>query len=281
MKMPVILTISILCFSQLLFGQKTSTDYIDWAWEGEFRPFIEGSFGISQQKQKDFQGTFANDGLVELKLGYSEVRKFKNYVWSLDDRYIFGSYFSTDLYPFDEDTTGTVTTELPRFGFSQRDGYGYNVGPFQLVGFNTFSFAWTELKSQRPASLSGEDVSILDRYEGTFRFGQVYEGGLRFQLFKSLAVNGSFEGAVVYPRLIFWEWLGSFLIQYSAISALTVWSEDIVGRTQLLGPVLYLALKSALYYGLYNAMTYNMNWPFTSEKPMTIETFKVGISITF
>ena len=200
---------------------------------------------------------------------------------SIDDRYIFGSYLSTDLYPSDEDTAGTVRTEIPRFGFSQRDGYGYKVGPFQLLGFNTFSFAWTELKSKRPAGISEGDASILDRYEGTFRFGHVYDGGIQFQLFKSLALNGSFEGAVIFPRLVFWEWLGSFLIQYTAISALTVWSEDIVERAQFVGPVLYLALKSALYYAFYNAMTYNMNWPFNSEKPLTIETFKVGVSITF
>jgi len=82
-------------------------------------------------------------------------------------------------------------------------------------------------------------------------------------------------------RHLFWKWLGSILIRDAGTAAITVFSEDILNRTSFLGPAIYFMLKNGLSYAFYNAMKYNMNWPFTTEAPLTFETFKVGVSVTF
>jgi hypothetical protein len=272
---------------QLLFSQSEEgwENYVDWAWQGDFRPFLEATYGDGIPKRRDFQGEFARFGVAEIKLGYSEIKRFEKYVWGLDERYLFGSYSSVDLNLLQdvakEDTLGKVQPKMIRFGFGQRNGYGYQVGPIELLPFYQFAMAWTEVTTKRPVNLVEEDVDILDRYEGEYRFGEVNESALKFQLFKSLAVTGSYEYSVVFPRHIFWEWMGSYLLRFTAINAISVFSERIISGTPFLGPLFYFAFKNGLAYIFYNAMTYNMNWPFTSEKPLTFETFKLGVSFTF
>lgn len=226
-------------------------------------------------------GDFSKMDIAELKIGYSEIKQFKKYFWSQDDRYLFGAYLSPDISAIDADTAGNVSTDMVQFGFRQRDGYGYNVGPFQLLGYNQFALDWTRVNTIRPAGISQDDIDILDRYENSYRFGHVYEGGLNFQVFKSVGFYASYEAAVIFPRHIFWEWMGSWLLQYSAFTTLTTWSDEIIMRSPLLGPAIYFLLKNGLAYAFYNAMTYNQNWPFTGEKPLTFETVKIGVSFTF
>jgi hypothetical protein len=61
----------------------------------------------------------------------------------------------------------------------------------------------------------------------------------------------------------------------------SVFSEDIIRSSKLLGPVMYFVLKNGLAYVFYTQLQDKMNWPFDSETPLTIEALKIGASITF
>jgi hypothetical protein len=254
----------------------------DWErWKKDARPFLEGTYGIGSPEQVRFEGDFSQIGLVEGKLGYSKIKQYKNYVYSLDESFLYGGSLSTDLNFFDDDTLGKVNTETIRFGFANRLGYGYNIGAFNILPYNERSLVWTKVKTTRPDNLVQTDIDILNRYENSFRFGELTEGGVKLNMFRFLSLSGAYELQVVYPRHLFWKWLGSILIRDAGTAAITVFSEDILDRTAFLGPIIYFVLKNGLTYAFYNAMRYNMNWPFETEAPLTFVNYKLGVTLTF
>jgi len=255
-------------------------DKINWKMKGNFKPFVEANYGFGKPKHKKFEDTFANTGQIDVKLGYSEVQKYRGVVWEIDERYVFGNYLSSDA-EFLRELDGNVKTEIARFGFGNRLGFGYHFGSIAVLPYNQNQFIWTKLKSTRPDSLTINDVAILDRYENAYRFGVSTEGGAKILLFDFLSVNASYELSVVYPRHIFWPWLGSYVILQTGLNAVSVFSEDIVRSSKILGPLMYFVLKNGLAYVFYTQLQEKMNWPFNSETPLTIETIKIGASITF
>ena len=198
----------------------------------------------------------------------------------MDERFVFGNYLSSDA-DFLEDKSGNVKSEAYRFGVGNRLGFGYKLGPVALIPYNQNQFIWTKLTTTRPDELNLNDMEILDRYEGTYRFGVSTEGGAKLQMFEFLSVVGSYELSVVYPRHIFWPWLGSYIILQTGLGMVSAFSEDIVKSSPVFGPIMYFLLKNGIAYAFYTGLQDRMNWPFNSETPLTFETFKVGSSIKF
>ena len=259
-------------------GQKRS--YFAWALKGDFRPFVEGIYGIGEPKHTKFTDSFSKFGLIEARVGYSEIKKYRKTMWELDERFAFGNYLSSDA-DFLEDKSGNIKSEAYRFGFGNRLGYGYKLGPVALIPYNQNQFIWTKLMTTRPEDISLEDNDILDRYEGTYRFGVSTEGGVKLEMFEFLSVVASYELAVVYPRVIFWPWLGSYVIMQTGLGVVSVFSEDIVKSSPLLGPIIYFLLKNGISYAFYTGLQDRMNWPFESETPLTMQSVKLGASIKF
>ncbi len=257
-------------------------DYMSWLWEGNFRPFLEATIGLTQPQHQVLEADLTKIGLAEAKLGYSEIEPYKNFAHSLDERYIFGSYLEKDLRFVDEDKdTGDVDTKYIRFGAGNRLGFGYKVGPTRLLLYNQNALVWTKMESERPDGLAQSDIDILDRYESDYRFGTLAAAGVKFDLFRSFYAAASLEGAVIFPRHIFWEWLGSAMLQYGALGVISAFSERIVDSHPIIGPLLYFALKNGVSYLFYIGMQDNMNWPFTSEAPLTLESFKLSAGVAF
>jgi hypothetical protein len=262
-------------------GEETASEYIDWFLQG--RPFIEATYGLGEPKQELFTGEFLRLGAGELKLGYSAIKPDKDFVSYLEERFLFGSLLKKDLDKFTSETddTSKVETEMSRFGSGVRQGYGYTMGKFILLPYNQFTFVWTKVKSSPPASLSQDDVDILNRYEGNYRFGQAFEGGVKLNAFKSFSVAGSYEAAVIFPRHLFGKWLGSFTLMSIGLSAATIFSDRVVDSSPFFGPLMFFVLRNGVAYAFYQAMKDDMNWPFDTETPLRVETFKLGASITF
>lgn len=268
-------------FSPFLQAQDKSEE-TDWErWTKDARPFLEAMYGVGSPKQIRFEGDFSQIGLLEGKLGYSKIKPYKNYVNSIEEGFLFGSGLNTDFNVLNEDTLGKVNTKAMRFGAAYRQGFGYGNGKIKLLPYNERSLVWTQITTARPNNLSQTDVDILNRYEDAYRFGELTEGGIKINMFGALSLTGAYELQVVFPRHLFWEWLGSAVIRDASSAFITTFAEDIIDRTSFLGPAIYFVLKNGLSYAFYNAMKYNMNWPFTSEEPLTFENFKVGVSLNF
>ena len=257
-------------------------DYeIDWPWRGA-HPFVEVNYGYGIPKHKNIEADFTRFGSIGIKLGYSDTHNYRKHLYQVDDNYFLGTYSSDELNKIDEqDEPGKIKTEMWRFGFGNRLGYGYELALFSLLPYNQIQCTFTKLEFSRDPSFSPSDIDLFERYEGTYRFGISTEGGVKFELFKSLAVIGSYETAVVYPRVIFFKWFGSVIIQTITLGLISRFAEDIVDSSPVMGPLMYAILRNGAGYGLYYAMQSNMYWPFKSEKPFTHEMFRLGASITF
>jgi hypothetical protein len=266
-----------------LFAQEKDQDweeYVDWAWKGDFKPYFEFSYGYAEPMHKLFDGEFARIGAYEVKVGYSDISPHKGYILGMDERYLFGSYYKDEFNFIDDQLTG-VTTEAKRFGFGNRLGFGYDIGPLGLLPYSQIQYVWTQFNPIDSTGISTEDSKIIDRYAGVFRFGHSGEAGVKVQLFNSLSVSAGYEFAVIYPRHIFWPWLGSHIIQSTALGMISVFSEDIVNSSPIIGPIMYFVLRNGVAYVMYQGYKDKMNWPFESETPVTMETLKISASITF
>jgi len=248
---------------------------------GRFSPFIEASYGLSKPRFEGFTGSFNTLGLLELKLGFAALDSVRSALFSLDERYAFASYIGQDIRPSGAPDEGEVSSELTRFGFGNRLGYGYGRKLLNLEMYNQNSLNWTRLLPLAYDGMDPEAQVIFDRYENSFRFGQLMEAGVKVHLARSIVVSAGVEGAVIFPRTVFWPWLGSAMIYSGAQGALQFFSEQIVDVSPVIGPVLHFLLKSGVSYGYYMLLREDMNWPFGYETPLTVESFKLGAAITF
>jgi len=280
--------IIVLFFSQFIYAQRERKgkpedfkNYVSWAWQGEFHPYIEAYYGTGVPHHRKFDTTFAPTGSVEFRIGYGETKEVKPLIVSVDERFIFGGYASDKFLKITEAEPGEVETEMWRFGFGNRLGFGYQIGPIGLIPYNQSTFTWTKVKSKRYEGLSENDNEILDRYEGEVRFGNSFEAGAKFQLFHFLAVTGSFEGNIIYPRHLFAKWAASYGIVSIASHLVSVFSEDIVYSAPVIGPLMYFVLKNAISFGYYYMAKDSMNWPIDTETPLTYDTFRISAALEF
>jgi len=264
-----------------LAEDKTFENAMEWAWKGKFYPFIEASVGKSWLSHEKFTAPMPEESLLELKLGYSQFRAYEKMVWELDERFVFASHLADNIFSSINLQGGNFLAKVTRFGFGNRLGYGYHFEPFAIILYNQNALNWSKLRTERPDSLVLSDQAVLNRYEGTYRLSMNAEGGIRLVLLESLSLTASYEFSVIYPRVVFWPWLGSHVLYQAGMGIVSTFTDDIIQSSPLAGPVFYFLLKNALSYAYYQGVKNKMNWPFNSETPLMIEAVKVGFSCTF
>jgi hypothetical protein len=241
---------------------------------------VEFGYGLGWLHHKRLEAEFPGTGAVEVKAGYLSVEMLVENIVELDDRFAHGAWYNTDLGGTSEGTPGLDGT-LGRFGFGSRHGFGYDLKDAAIVPYLLTTASWTNLSTDRPATLGQTDTDILNRYEGTFRFGHTAENGIRVNIGQTLSLMTGYEVAVVYPRFVFWEWLGSYAMAGVANGIVLWFGRDILEDAPVVGPILIFVSRAALSWGIYQLWREEMNWPFNSETPLTHETFKFGVNFTF
>ena len=280
----ILIFTSTAAFSQIanppFLNDPLEDEIFEFDWDDSFAPMIELNYGLVNFKQKNFAGNFSDVGIAEVKLGYNSTDEFyKRPILEFHDKFLLVSYISDEFSS--NSTTGEIPLEAWRFGFANRNGYGYQAGPISILPYDQNGLVWTQIKSKRPTGLIENDNLILDRYENSFRFGSQAEGGIRIDYNEFVSLNVGYESSVIFPRHLFWKWLGSESIKYIGLAGLSLFTDEIIESTPEAGPILNFILQNAFAYGFYSLQRNSMNWPFSSETPLTFETFKVGLSFTF
>lgn len=242
-------------------------------------PFLEGAFGFGIDSRKDFGGSFAPTGILEGRLGFTELLK-KRGVLDLEERFVYGGY-SSSSYALAGADEGDVTNDMIRAGVGARGGFGWNIGPIDLIPISGYSFDVSKSTFTPTGTLTPADSAFVQRIAGAYRFGESFEAGVQVRVFKSLAVNATAHGQIVFPRIVFPEWIGSYAIMAGSLIALSTFSEEIVNSSEVLGPIVYFALRTGLSYAFFAAMKDKGNWPFSSERPLAVESFRLSAMIAF
>ena len=248
--------------------------------EGDFDPILEGSYGYGMFGHKLYTGDLPATATIGLKLGFREVKNYKSWGKKLDERFLIGTYGKSSIPPGKEGSGGT-TGEWWRVGTGQRSGYGWELGNQALIPYHQYSFEITEPTFTPGAGLTPGDSAILLRTAGDWRLGMSTEGGVDVELFSTVAASAGYEMSVIYPRVVFPKWIGSYLIASSSIILISNFAEEIVKTSPFFGPILYFILKNGVAYAFFYAFRGDMNWPFPSETPMMVQTLKLNVSVRF
>ena len=253
---------------------------IEQYWSGPRKPMVDITYGTGSVRHRLFEGDINGVGALEVKLGYFKARAENLKVADLSDKYLFFNYSSGDLFGRAPDPA-KVKTEISRFGFGGRGGFAYDFTSSYLYPYSQTSLQWAKMNTVRPAGISAADAAILDRYEGSFRFSASAEAGVAFGFAEVVAVRAGYEVTAMYPRHVFWPWVGSYGIAMIGMGAISHFGEDIVEASPAVGPIVYTLLRGGLAYGYYLLVRDNQYWPFKSETPMTTDGFKFGVTLTF
>lgn len=279
---------------QILAQDSTETED-EWKWDEEWKleweeewtswinkkPTISLNYGFSDISRTDMEAPFADNNLIELKLGYTykKITKYADYIEKSTFNYGFLNRNSTKLAG-DKETSSDETNNW-QFGFGWSGGYGYKIGESaSITPYYTSSLTWTNMDFADD-SLSPNDERIKELYEGSFRFGSSSEAGIRIQPTDIISIDAGYERSIVFERHLFWKWAGSGIIEIAANGLLDVFIKEVFKSSPSAGPIVFFVLKSALGYGLYELRQEKMNWPFPSAPPIALDNIKFGVTLTF
>jgi hypothetical protein len=274
--------------SNLSKGNKWDWDD-DWQhWKGG-NPFIELNLGIGKLDHKKIFSKLSDVGSLEIKLGFAALDEpCEEGIQYFNEKYTFLSKMSTS-FRYEKRKYTELPSELLRFGFGKRNGYGYVFENIKIKPYVLSAFSWAKLEMKDyPASIlqfigaprAIDDTEILKRYDGNFRFGSLAEGGISLRL-GIVSLNAGYETAVIFPRYVFWKHIGSFAIEMIGLNALDKFIDEVIDASPAAGPIVNFLLKNGYNFAFYTLKKDKMNWPFDSESPLTYETFKLGVTFTF
>lgn len=260
-------------------------DWMDWEFHG--RPTIELNYGIPKLDIKSLNTEFGKTGLAEVKVGYSTLREYAEYISKYRFRYLFLDNFSKD-FAEKEDNPSKIYGDIWRFGIGWQEGYGYQIGKSAIIPYTANTAVWTKTEIETPTDWAKMnsvgtqgDLAYLNLFNDTFRFGTSTEGGIKIQPVPLLTLNAGFERTVIFPRHLFWKHLGSMCVEWIGLGMADFFTREIMDESPAAGPIMNFILKNAVSFGMYQLRREKMNWPFNSVEPLTIDTFKFGVTFTF
>lgn len=242
-------------------------------------PTVVLGYGISGLSLNQFNGKFSNPNLLELKLGYTDEKEYltEENILKYSFRYLYLSNISSDL---SNNNSAGLDSDTWRFGLGNASGYGYKIGKGAVIPYYSFDLSWSKLDLKNQKIPAG-DRELLANFDGSYRFGTNWEGGIKFKVIPMLTIDASYERAVIFQRHLFWKWLGSSAIEIAGQWMVDGFVNEIMHSSPYAGPVMSFILKNALSYGIYELRQDKMNWPFKSAAPLAYDQFKFGFTVSF
>lgn len=254
-------------------------------WKLHGNPFIELNYGLSQIKHNSMDIKFNDIGLAEAKFGYRDLNEGEeDFLLDMDEEYLNIALIKKDFTSASQSIT-KWNAEFLRFGLGSTGAIGYKTGALGILPYYGSSFNWTSLQKigyegVRPAIYTKDDEKLA--YIGdSFRFGRTIEGGVKFEVASTISLNAGYEASVIFQRHLFWYWAGSAIIEEAGMGIVDHFIHKIERSSPAAAPIVNFILKNAYAYGFYLLKKDRMNWPFETESPMTIESFKVGVTFSF
>ncbi|MCX6153508.1 MAG: hypothetical protein NT007_05055 [Candidatus Kapabacteria bacterium] len=244
------------------------------------RSTIEASYGfVNPEFHKDvYKGEFSKTNSLDLKLGFTRYIKTQtDYTQKYSLSALSLSRHSQDFGKLD---TSKTNIELWNFGLFSREGYAYKLGEDASIALTNGGFTgWSIMNyTGSPDSL---DKKALDVFGDNLRFSKTTEAAVIVRVHKWVAVTGSFERQIIFPRFMFWYWCGSEIIEEIADTGLEKLIKPIFKNAPSIAPVVNFILKNGLKIGMDQLRHKYMNWPIKTAAPLTNDAVKIGLTFTF
>lgn len=293
MSKRVLVSLFLIFLTTHIFSQELSTSHYslnssqpDWRlFKGLFdgRPYVELIYGLGTPKHRLFSNEFSDVGIAGVRIGYNSVDLYytENLI-DVEDKFLFFNYFSNEFAINKNQQTG-LGSELIQFGLGRTQGFGYKMGSFSITPYSLSAYSWSNLNMKEYPTMNnaGQDSIILDRYNKSFRFGTLIEGGLKVEIANFISLNAGYEASVIFPRHLVFKQFVSSAIEQIGFNAIENFVDKVLKSSPAAVPIVNFILKSAYGYGFYLLRRDNMNWPFSTETPLTYENFKFGITFIF
>ena len=267
-----------------------SSDFGFGSWYAGSKNFIEITYGIGDLKHKNFVAEFNSLSMSEIKLGRRFSKPAAGFkIIEFNDNYLFSSYVN-HFQNSNSSENLNIGFDIWRFGFGYNKGYGYNFKGFAILPYHHMGLVWNRSKFSHPYTNIitfegidyGNDIDILSKYNDVIKFGTTSHAGIDFRISNLFNIGASYETAVLFPYHKFWKQTGSFFIETLASTGIDFLTEGVIIK-EIPGaaPILYFVLKNGLSYFLYTLKQDDMNWPFSTAKPITMEAIKFNLKVTF
>jgi len=261
----------------------------DWTeiivWGKYSQPRIDLNYGFSNPiyHENVYSGDFSATNLMEIKLGYEIIKKYKNS--ESVSKYSFNNLFVSNIREVNtkrnDNELEKIRVEAWRFGFNDANGFAYQLGSGMKFALGTSNgIGWTRLEFLDTA-VSPTDQASLDYFGDALRFGTQTEANINIKFSENIGLGASYERAVIFPRHMFWYWTASEIVKGAGNGLITTFVNEIGKSSPSAAPIVYFVLQNAFNYGFYELRQKHMNWPVHTEPPMMFDSFKVGLSLNF
>ncbi|MBM4166371.1 MAG: hypothetical protein FJ218_05585 [Ignavibacteria bacterium] len=95
------------------------------------------------------------------------------------------------------------------------------------------------------------DKQKLDYLGTSFRFGRMMVGGILLQIFPMMTLRADYERQIIFPRLSFWKFTGSYAVEMIGEEMLDSFVKEIVRSSPNTGPIVNFILKNGYAYAFY------------------------------
>jgi hypothetical protein len=249
----------------------------DFGWTYK-RPYISLSYGRAENTYFGLPGSIAKNGSIEAKIGYiSSTPKSKGVPYERQT----GLFFGKHAYNIGGSADGnTIQTTSWQFGLDGSSGIAYSSGGLKTILYNTRGIQWAYISTDT-SNIFGKDRETMDLFNEAIRFGNRFEGGIKFRLNEDVEIGAGWQRSLVYPRTMFWYWAGSSIIEEIGHGLIDEFVGEIYKSSPGAAPIVYFLLKNALSYGAYEIRKEKMNWPFDTAAPFFSDGYKVTFSWLF
>lgn len=249
------------------------------------KDFIEVSYGLGDLKHKSISTSFNDLSQNEIIIGRRYIKPAANYkLINFSDNYLFSSYIND--YSSSTDENYKLSIDMWKVGFGYRKGFGYKLGNMAIMPFYHMGLVWNNIDLKLPKLdnpfMENDEIAYLRNYEDQIKFGTSNIGGLDLRLSSVIGIGASYEMDVILPYHKFWQQTGSFFIETMAQTGVDFFMEGVMLKAAPeIVPIFNFLLKNGLSYYFFTMKKDEMNWPFKSISPLTQETFKFSLKITF
>ena len=254
------------------------------------RNFVEASYGIGELRHKNIRTEFSPLSISEIKIGRRFLKPAAGYkIIDFSDNYLFSSF--ADYYNSGNSSEAlNINYDVWRFGLGYRKGYGYNFSRIGIFPHHQIGLVWNRTQMVHPferikefeGSDYSEELEIVNLYHEEIKFGTTAVGGVDFRLGSLIGIGASYETSIIFPYHKFWKQVGSFFIETFAQTGIDFLTEGVlIEHVPAITPILYFALQNGLSYYMYTLKQDEMNWPFETAAPLTLEAFKIYVRISF